>query len=390
MKKILCLICAVSTALSVFASAPDKKDSTLEFNPHWTLTVQGGLSYTLHGNADFKDLLSPAAAIYAGYQFTPVVGLRFGASGWESKGAVVARTLPQGIVAANGHIYKHNYVQGNLDLTIDLASLFGGFRHNRVFNPYVFVGVGANGAFNNGEIAELAAMMDRNSEFYDVQHIWKDTKWFVVGRAGLGFDFNLCDHVLLGVEVNANMLKDKYNSRHYQDTFDWQFNGLVGLKFRLGKNYRKLPVAPVTPIEPAPEVPETTSTDLTTDNSGDLKQEETPEVPIVVPAPEFSNAIYFTIGSSKIKAAEQSKIDELAAFLNEHPETNVVLDGYADKGTGSTGINDTLSQARADSVAAALQKKGIAAERITTKGHGGVEDHKSNPAEDRVVITIAK
>ncbi len=41
--------------------------------------------------------------------------MRFGLSGWQSKGAWVS---PQSI-------YQYKYLQGNVDVTLDLANLFG-------------------------------------------------------------------------------------------------------------------------------------------------------------------------------------------------------------------------------------------------------------------------
>ena len=79
-------IAAVLCAQAALAQQ-SKTDSGVEFNPHWYGQIQGGGAYTL-GETAFKDLLSPAAAVSLGYQFTPVVGLRVGAGGWQGKGAV--------------------------------------------------------------------------------------------------------------------------------------------------------------------------------------------------------------------------------------------------------------------------------------------------------------
>ena len=372
----------------------------MEFNPHWYLTVQGGASYMLHGNADFKDQISPAAAIFAGYQFTPVVGLRFGFSGWQNKGAVISRGLPGS--RFDSDIYKWNYVSFNLDVPIDLGNFFGGFRHDRVFNPYIFAGFGLHTGFNNDTAAAMAGEIDRdkldpywktayNDLFVDT---WKGPRAFPALRLGFGFDFNLCDHMLLGVELNTNMLSDKYNSRHRYGKVDWQYNALVNLKFRLGKNYRKIeaPVAPIVEPKPepapAPVVPETNNDGQDTVGGGDTEV-NSGAGDVVVKVEPFENAIYFTIGSSKIKAAEKSKVDDLVAYLNEHPDAKVVVCGYADSATGTDAINNKLSKERAETVASALKNKGIAADRIEVLSFGGVNEN-SNPALDRVVKSKAE
>ena len=61
-----------------------KEEGKTEFVPHWFMQVQAGAAHT-RGEAKFGDLISPAAAIYGGYQFTPLWGLRAGISGWQLK-----------------------------------------------------------------------------------------------------------------------------------------------------------------------------------------------------------------------------------------------------------------------------------------------------------------
>ena len=144
MKCILCTLGAlVMCTAPVFAQAANKQEKS-EFNPHWFMQVQAGASYTL-GEGPFGKLVSPAAALSAGYQFSPVWGLRFGLSGWQSKGAWVS---PQ-------TTYQYKYLQGNVEATLDLANLFGRFNPRRTVNPFLFAGVGLNGAFDNDEANAL-------------------------------------------------------------------------------------------------------------------------------------------------------------------------------------------------------------------------------------------
>jgi hypothetical protein len=129
--KSLTLILAVALGAQVAFAQQSKSDPSVEFNPHWFGQIQGGAGYTI-GETAFKDLISPAGALSLGYQFTPTVGLRFGASGWQGKGNVVAPL----------EVYKFNYAQGNVDFVLDLANLIS-YDHKRVFNPYLFAGAGA-------------------------------------------------------------------------------------------------------------------------------------------------------------------------------------------------------------------------------------------------------
>ena len=90
------------------------------------------------GEADFTDLISPAAAVNVGYKFAPAFGARLGVSGWQAKAGWVTPS----------QTYQYKYLQGNLDLMADLSTLFCGFNPKRVFNGYIFGGVGLNHAFD--------------------------------------------------------------------------------------------------------------------------------------------------------------------------------------------------------------------------------------------------
>ena len=133
---------------------------------------------------------------------------------------------------------------------LDLANLFGRFNPVRTVNPYLFAGVGVSGAFDNDE---ANAICDKG---YAMENVWSGGKVFVAGRLGAGLNFRLSDCVLLGVEVNADMLSDKFNSKKAGNV-DWQFNALAGLTFCSGMTYpysaAVVPCAPVpAPSSPAP------------------------------------------------------------------------------------------------------------------------------------------
>ena len=203
-----------------------KEEGKTEFNPHWFLSLQGGGAYTL-GEAIFGDLVSPSVAVALGYKFTPLFAVRAEASGWQAKGGWVNPAIT----------YKYKYLQGGLDAMFDLSNLCYGFHSKRIFNAYLFLGIGLNGAFDNDEVVAL------NASGYNLQRLWTGKKLYASGRIGLGTNLRLNDHVAINFELNTNMLSDKFNSKKGVNA-DWQFNGLVGLSFTLGKSSRK--VAPVS------------------------------------------------------------------------------------------------------------------------------------------------
>jgi len=79
--------------------------------------------------------------------------------------------------------------------------------------------------------------------------------------------------------------------------------------------------------------------------------------------------VLFDTGKSELKPGASRKLDQLAQFLNDHPDRRVEIDGFTDS-VGTDAYNEELSQNRADSVRSALLGRGIDGTRITTQGFG--------------------
>lgn len=362
--KIRNLLIAILTISSTMAFAQEqriKEEGKIVFNPHWFMQLQVGAAHTV-GEAQFTDLVSPATALNVGYKFTPAFSMRIGVSGWQAKAGWVT---PE-------QVYQYKYLQGNLDLMADLSVLFCGFNPNRVFNGYIFAGVGLNHAFDNDEANTL------DTRIYEMKYLWQDSKNFVAGRMGLGCDLRLNDRLAINIEGNANILSDKFNSKKAGNC-DWQFNVLVGLNIKFGKCYTKTapvyyePEAVVEQPKPEPVV-----------EQPQLKPE-----PVVVVEPMKQN-IFFALNSANIQNDQLSKIESLVKHMEKYPATKVVITGYADKETGNPRINMTLSEKRASNVADVLRSKGIAVGRIVADYKGDTVQPYSVREENRVSICIVE
>ena len=361
------LLALGTTSAMAQATYTDQNGDEYTFNKHWFLDLQGGAQYTL-GEAKFGDLLSPNVQLGLGYQFSPVFGMRLQANGWQSKGGWAGFRAQKGETPYNAQ-YKYKYVAPGVDFMFNLSQAFCGYNPHRVFNVTAFIGAGANVAFSNDEAQNVAA------SGYKMQYLWDGTKVRPVGKAGLALDFRLSDAVSLGIEGNANLLSDKYNSKKAGNP-DWYFNALAGLRINLGKSATKKE----KPVEPAPAPVQ--------------KVEE----PAPAPAPvvekkveEIRRDIFFTINSNKISEKENQKILEVIDFLVKYPEAKVVVTGYADKGTGNDRVNDRIAAKRAAAVVWMLEKRyGIPAERITEESKGARVQPFAENDKNRVSIMIAK
>ncbi|MBL9099789.1 MAG: OmpA family protein [Myxococcales bacterium] len=79
--------------------------------------------------------------------------------------------------------------------------------------------------------------------------------------------------------------------------------------------------------------------------------------------------IQFDLDKDTIKKSSTTTLDAAAKIFQEYPDLKVEIVGHADE-TGTREHNVDLSQRRADAVKAYLVKKGVAADRIQTRGAG--------------------
>ena len=219
----------------------------------------------------------------------------------------------------------------------------------------------------------------------NMKYCWSGTKVRFLGRAGLQGDFRITDKLSAGIEVNANMITDKYNSKRAGNA-DWYFNALAGIKYNLGKTH-------TVRVIPAPE-PEIRYEEKiiyrdreVPANTGNLAIADEPETK--------RWDIFFDLNKYNVRADQRNKVVELAEYLKENPTFNVVLTGHADKGTGNARINARLGKLRSESVRNMLMKEfGIPAERITTESKGDTvqpfDDTNIKENKNRVTICIAE
>ena len=363
------------------ASAQEQYPKTVyDHNPYWYIQVQGGAQYTL-GEIDFKDLVSPNVQVAFGRQFTPVFGARLAVNAWQSKAGIE----DYGQVAK----WKWKYVAPGIDLTFNLSNLFCGFNPNRIFNFSVFGGLGANIGWDNKavEIANVYSTLYPKTGDQNLAYVWDGTKVRMFGRAGVAADFKVSEAVSLGLEVNANTLSDRYNSKK-AGNWDWYFNALAGVKINLGKTYSTRTIE-------APKVPEKVIEKVIER----VVEKPCPQQQIIEPTravaqkkeDKFRRDVFFMINGTQISKKEQAKVQEIAEYMKANPNSKVEITGYADRGTGNATINRNLSQRRAQAVSNMLQRTyKIKKDRIKTDFKGDTIQPFATDVENRVSICIAE
>ena len=387
------------------ASAQEQKGTTeYVFEPHWYVNIQPlGIQYTL-GEVDFGDLLSYNIQAAAGYEFNKVIGARLAINAWQSKAGLkfYPNTGDNSLDALKGdYKWKWNYIAPTVDITFNLSNLISGVNPKRVFSVGAFAGIGANIAWGNSEAADVnrtlkpalgyaynvytpnatdptlpgtPTIVRMESDADPLAYLWDGTKTRFVIQAGLTGDIKINDKLAVTLEVSANTLNDKYNSKKAKN-WDWYFNALAGLKINFGPTYS-------TKFIPAPE-PEIRYVEKIVE-----KVVEVPAAPVAVEP--IRRDIFFLINKAVIRDTEASKVNDIVAYLNENKDAKVQVTGYADAGTGNDKINDRLAAQRADAVVKALKDAGIAADRITFDSKGARVQPFADNDSNRVSIVIAE
>jgi outer membrane protein OmpA-like peptidoglycan-associated protein len=96
---------------------------------------------------------------------------------------------------------------------------------------------------------------------------------------------------------------------------------------------------------------------------------------------EFSSAVIFALNRSDLSGEAKAKLEKLVSSLNNHPDTNIEVQGHTDD-TGSEAYNQTLSEKRAATVTLYLKQMGIEAGRIISIGYGELLPKYDNTTDE--------
>ncbi len=367
-------------ALGIMSASAQEQQTIEVFKPHWYFQLQGGAQYTL-GERDFGDLISPNAQVTVGYNFNPLVGARLSVNAWQSKAGST--------IDGTEYAWKWKYVAPSLDVTLNLSNLVCGYKANRFFNLGIFAGVGANIAFDNDEAVKVnntltalypgATVLRPNADQW-LRYVWDGTKVRLNGRAGITADFRVSDRVAVGLELQANMLSDRYNSKKAPNP-DFYFNALAGVKVALGATHTSKVVEPcnrVVEVEKIVEVPKEVIKYVEVEKPTNKQAEVEP----------LKETFFYAIRLSDPTA--NSTIDKIVAWCNKYPTKSISISGYADKGTGNPKINQGYAKQRAEKVAKILQDRGIAASRMTVESFGDTVQPFPENDKNRCVIVVGE
>ena len=325
-----------------------------KFSNNWFITVDGGAGVYFSSFDDhrkFTDRFAPAADIYVGKWFSPIIGLRLGASWMQNKG------LSNGPVAGSlldeyrpDGYYKtlDNQVGPAADVMINLTNWWCGYKPNRMYNAIVYAGAGGYFTLNND------------------WHTLRDTNLF--GRVGFINSFNVSKRVALSLDIRATLMDGHAdNAYNHVDKMFGSLNAYLGVTFNLGKTNWSAPVVPVCPpaencdaLRARLSAAEARVADLERQLQDCLNRK--PEV--VEAEPEALATIYFPIGVSRLTREDKNIVNAVADVLKADASKKYDVKGYADTYTGSDAINNRLRNQRAGNVVKQLVSRGVSADQV--------------------------
>ena len=292
---------------------------------HSFAETQAGLQFTAT-DAPMDKLTTPRAAFALGHYFTPIVGARLHLSASEAKSGF--KDL--------GQYYKWKNITPSMDLMIHLSNLLDA-NQNRALNLIVLGGVGLSYAWDNDELAALGVAPQR------VPLRWDSNRLSHNLRAGLRIETNQRKPFGLSLEVDANSIDDRFNSKS-NDADDWQFTAMIGLNYRFGYKGRKhAPVAREEIVTIWKDVPEeiVEYVDIPVEGLANMR---------------LRKEVFYDIRVSDNEDAEKAQ-KEVFQFMNEYEKVRVTITGYADIGTGNERLNLMYSQRRAENFKKELVEK---------------------------------
>lgn len=394
MKKLMFALALVGFTTSAMAQEneiPTQKYSvaTNSFWANWFVQVGGqfNAAYTNEEQLGNKNPFSTDRGTFGfevavGKWFTPVIGLRTKFQGIWSKAVVNTD---------NHHAYKYWGIQE--DVMFNLSNAFCGYNEKRFWNIAPYVGIGYMQRMKSTDNAEDGSSYREPS--YNV---------------GIYNSFRINRRLAAYLDVWALAVEGSFDGFNAQPngTNDWRTHekthcrywdkmvGVsVGLNVNLGKTigWNKVPdVDALMAMNKEQLDALNASLKEQQDENARLRNLLANQKPAETKTiKEFAStpvSVFFNINKSTIASRKDLvNVKELAEYAKANNK-KIVVTGYADSKTGTTSINNKLSEARANTVANELVKMGVSRDNIIIDHKGGVNDISPFSYNRRAVVKL--
>ena len=208
------------------------------FISHWQIQADAGTSlffgdikqYQWWPVSTYENEWRMAFGLQLNKQISPIFGIR--GQGLYGKLAGTRR--------ARGKHFENDYFEFNLNTTININNIFARYRHDRLFNAYVIIGVGL--LHYNTRVYELGTnkLLQKIGEGGGSGFGGRTLEGIFMG--GIGFDFRLSDRFNIKLEtanriMNSDMLDGQVSGFKY-DVYNLSTIG-ISYKFGFSKKHQR-------------------------------------------------------------------------------------------------------------------------------------------------------
>lgn len=282
-------------------------------------------------------------------------------------------TLADGSVKA---FKNKTFGELNVDGMFSITNLFA--KDLSKFNVYLFAGPTMNFSSVGSEFVNPD---DQAADVFLVQES-DDFKVRLGATAGLGLAYDITKAFALGVEarfgITPSIFGDADAYRKAAGTTRIALNGVWTIGGKRGKVARAAAAAAEAGYI-SKEAAEALAAEVVAKNPKIVEKIVEKEVvkqveKLVNNEVPSSTAIFFEIGKANLTSKDKARVKLYAEAINNTKDNSVyVVNGYADKKTGSVRTNQRLSEKRAETVYNALVEAGVDPSRLEKKAFGGVD-----------------
>lgn len=370
----------VSEEITGYAAPDDSKTHYYTTSSdNWFIKLGAGISVPFvedkyDKNAETQRQITAAYNFGFGKWFSPYVAWRLdffgGAAHWN-----------------NGNYSKMKYVQGNFDIMWDMFNSISGVNTKRVFSIVPFVGLGGCYSWDINSSATNGLGRDNRE---------KTSQWTLPVSAGLQLRFRLCKYVDFFAEGRASFYGDNWNSCTYGEPVDINITAIGGFQFNIGgadfKNYSHCDYTGYinslnNQVNDLRGALATTSAALAAAEAQLPCPEVAEQETVITESAPLLATVRFNIDSSMITDREKVNVYNIAQWMKQNPGQSVVIQGYADRDTGTSSYNMALSQRRAKAVSDMLiNEYGINPDRLSVQANGSDVQPYGENNWNRIVI----
>lgn len=282
-------------------------------------------------------------------------------------------TLADGSVKA---FKNKTFGELNVDGMFSITNLFA--KDLSKFNVYLFAGPTMNFSSVGSEFVNPD---DQAADVFLVQES-DDFKVRLGATAGLGLAYDITKAFALGVEarfgITPSIFGDADAYRKAAGTTRIALNGVWTIGGKRGKVARAAAAAAEAGYI-SKEAAEALAAEAVAKNPKIVEKIVEKEVvkqveKLVNNEIPSSTAIFFEIGKANLTSKDKARVKLYAEAINNTKDNSVYLvNGYADKKTGSVRTNQRLSEKRAETVYKALVEAGVDPSRLEKQAFGGVD-----------------